>query len=71
MEIAAHLSSGLSSPTIQFPPWMLEKGSSSQLSQDQEAPQIKLNTEHSRTLPDEICFFFYFLSSTLSIEKNI
>ena len=33
--------------------------------------QIKLNTEHSRTFQDEICFFFYFPSNTLSIENSI
>jgi len=52
----------------QIPYCLSHQGS---LSQNQEVPQIKLNTEHSRTFQDEICFFFYFLSNTLSIEKSI
>ena len=52
----------------QIPYCLSHQGS---LPQNQEVPQIKLNTEHSRTFQDEICFFFYFLSNTLSIEKSI
>ena len=53
----------------QIPYCLSHQGS---LSQNQEVPQIKLNSEHSRTFQDEIrFFFFYFLSNPLSIEKSI
>ena len=44
----------------QIPYCLSHQGS---LSPNQEVPQIKLNSEHSRTFQDEICFFFFTFSA--------